>query len=269
MLSKNLALLLPAYKSLAPQTAVSLMRLFNPKTMELFHRQGDAFIVHTRNRLANQFVESGIEWSLWLDDDMIFPFGDAKEFKRLAGFEHGRVNLIERLMSHQKEIIGGLYFGRNEKRDPMYNEGIIDPQERMLAHGAPLDIIRPTAWVATGALLVHRQVYLDIQARFPMLAPQDEADGWHYFSRSETELVRACELVLQVVSNENNPLQGRVAKTKELLEGVMERLLSQRSLTEGEDITFCKRAMKAGHQPYVDLGAVCGHIGQCVYGPSP
>lgn len=35
----------------------------------------------------------------------------------------------------------------------------------------------------------------------------------------------------------------------------------------GEDILFCKHATEAGHPPFVDLGVVCGHVGDKIYGP--
>ena len=33
----------------------------------------------------------------------------------------------------------------------------------------------------------------------------------------------------------------------------------------GEDASFCLRAKQIGHQPYVDLGCVCGHVGEIIY----
>lgn len=270
---KKLALLLPFYKSTTPQTAFSIMHLIDRQKMAIMQKWGDAFIVHTRNALANAFVKSGIEMCLWLDDDMIVPFGNAEWFNRETGFnlppQFAGCHLANRLMSHGKSLIGGLYFGRNAKRDPMYNEGIVDPAEKLFAHSAPKDLIKPTAWVATGAMLVHRQVFLDIQKKFPTLAPQSEKDGWHYFSRSETELTRASAMALQFIDDENVPAEARLAKVKELLETSRDRSAKQRSLSEGEDVTFCKRAAQAGHQPYVDFGAVCGHVGTYVYGPQP
>jgi hypothetical protein len=38
-------------------------------------------------------------------------------------------------------------------------------------------------------------------------------------------------------------------------------------LMQGEDQTFGIRAGKVGHQSYVDMGLICGHLGTCVYGP--
>jgi hypothetical protein len=35
----------------------------------------------------------------------------------------------------------------------------------------------------------------------------------------------------------------------------------------GEDVLFCQRAAAAGHTPHVDLGLVCGHAGQKIFGP--
>ena len=33
----------------------------------------------------------------------------------------------------------------------------------------------------------------------------------------------------------------------------------------GEDVSFCLRAEKAGHQPFVDLAIMPSHIGQMAY----
>jgi hypothetical protein len=270
---KKLALLLPFYKSTTPQTAFSIMHMMDRQKMAVMSKWGDAFIVHTRNALANAFVASGLEWSLWIDDDMIVPCGNAAWFNKATGFnlppEFAGLNLADRLMSHGKTLVGGLYFGRNERGDPMYNEGIKDPEERAFAHSAPQDVVKPTAWVATGAMLVHRKVYLDIQARFPQLAPQFEKDGWHYFSRSETNLTSAYTRALSILNDTDAPESARLAKVKEILESANSMGVKQKSLTEGEDVTFCKRATAAGHQPHVDFGAVCGHVGSFVYGPAP
>jgi hypothetical protein len=34
---------------------------------------------------------------------------------------------------------------------------------------------------------------------------------------------------------------------------------------EGEDVSFCKRATAAGHQPHIDLGLPVFHVGYKVY----
>jgi hypothetical protein len=42
---------------------------------------------------------------------------------------------------------------------------------------------------------------------------------------------------------------------------------SENPLGSGEDVSFCLRAAAAGHQPHVDMGLVCGHIGYQCFGP--
>lgn len=268
---KQVALLLPFYKTTTPLTHFSILGLYDRAKMVIMQKHGDAFIVHTRNSLANRFVQSGIPWSFWADDDMVFPFGDPEWFLRETGFkmpvEFAKIHILNRLLSHGKTLVGGLYFGRNRDMKPMYSEGITDPIERAIAHSAPRNAVKPVTWVATGGLLVHRSVYLDIQAKFPTLAPQTADAGWAYFSNSETSLVGATEEAIRVLKDVRISESARIAEADKILTKTKELLRRQRSNDQGEDVTFCRRALAAGHQPYVDLGAVCGHIGPYVYGP--
>jgi hypothetical protein len=203
--------------------------------MRFYMESGDAVISNTRNKLADHFLKSNAEWSLWIDDDIIPPIGRAAWWKnicrtnadypeRVAG-QH----VAHRLMEHGKsgkKVVGGLYFGRNSQGSPMFYEGLIDREAHMAARNME-DSVRKCGWVATGCLLVHRQVFLDIQAKFPELAPvlnpepmQPKREFWDFF-----------------------------------------RL----GVTDGEDVAFCKRAREAGHDVYVDTGLVCGHVGYQVY----
>lgn len=42
---------------------------------------------------------------------------------------------------------------------------------------------------------------------------------------------------------------------------------TEQVLDIGEDLLFCRRARQAGHIPHVDMGVVCGHVGDKIFGP--
>jgi len=266
---KRVALLLPQYKQTNPRTLFCVMGLLDRTKMEVMMHFGDAFIVHTRNKLADRFLETGIPTSVWIDDDMIVPFGNAEYFNQSTGFNfparYAGMHLINRLLETNKTLIGALYFGRNEKRRPMF--GGADAAEAAFAHTSPHDAVRPVPWVATGALLVRRQVYLDMRGKFPQLAPQMRGEPWNFFSNSETDLTTAADEAMKILNDAASTEAARIAKALELLEKGKKAAFWNSHLSQGEDVTFCKRAAVSGHQPYVDFSLVCGHLGDYCYGP--
>jgi hypothetical protein len=228
---------------------------------------GDAFVIHTRNNIATKFLESDCDWMFTVDDDMVIPFGNGKWFNSVLGTElpepFASFSAVDRLLSHKKTLVGGLYFGRHPKGSPMYGEGI-NQTEAVFARKAPHDVVKPTRWVATGCLLVHRSVFLAIEKRFPRLARKAGKPG-HWFTPSEHSAMDALERIQAAL---DGPMSGETAyAAKRIVEESIAQAKNQSSLGVGEDVQFCHRAHLAGHQPYVDMGLVCGHIGHAVYGP--
>jgi hypothetical protein len=271
---QKVAVLLPFYKNTNPRTAVCLFSLIDRAKVAVMTGFGDAFIVHTRNTLGNRFVQSGLEWSVWFDDDMVIPYGNAGWFNKATGFnfpdKFAGIHAINQLMSRGKTLIGGLYFGRHEMSGrPMYSGGN-DPIEAAQAHNAPNDIVKPVNWVATGCLLAHRSVYLDIQKTFPTLAPQckDDDGKWHFFSNSETDLTKAAVNAMAILSDEKASESARISSAMQILGHGHRAALANGRLKQGEDVTFCKRALESGHQPFVDFSVVCGHLGEFCFGPT-
>jgi hypothetical protein len=244
---QKIAILFPCYKTTNPVTAAVLagVALDIGKHKARFHYEmGDAMVCNTRNKLAAQFLdETECEWSLWLDDDIIPPFGRSKFVREKASLgtdfseEALRRHFVDRLLSHNRKIVGGCYWSRQYQGVPMFGEGT--REDGYTAAKEIHNSVRPTQWVATGCLLVHRSVYEDIKEKFPDLAPgvrsvkttnergeiqeiQYNRENWAFFSQEE----------------------GR-----------------------GEDVTFCIRARAAGHQPYVDTGLPCLHVGNNAWGP--
>lgn len=261
---KKLQICIPWYKSASPFTAFSLLAMFEKGKMGIIMNCGDAFVAHTRNKIARTFIDSGSEWSLWVDDDMILPMGNAAWYNAITGFnfadEFAGLHTVNRLLSHDKPIVGGLYFGRASNGRPMYAEGANSPQEAEQARQGPVDRCKPTKWIATGCLLIHRDVFLGIEKKFPHLKG-------NYFSPSEHDLIDSVENIQKLLSDQTVDPKTRIVRASTMLESG--RLLSNTNsrMGVGEDVIFCTRAAAAGFQPHVDLGLVIGHVGAQVYGP--
>ena len=260
---------LPWYKSVTPQTAFSTMGLIDRSRTSVMLNYGDAFVPHTRNVCADIFLKSDLDWMLTIDDDMIVPFGNAPWFNAYTGFNlpepFASFNAIDRLMSHGKTLIGGLYFGRNAHGKCMYAEGCNTEAEAAITRrSVPQNVIKPTRWVATGCMLVHRSVFLDIEKKFPLLARRN-GKGGQWFTSTEHDLTKAVDEARKLLANPNDAQAAYRALSA--LESGAAAARSNSSQGMGEDVAFCVRAKQAGHQPFVDFGLLCGHVGDCVYGP--
>lgn len=261
---KKLQLCIPWYKSTSPLTAFSLMALYEKGKMGIIMNCGDAFISHARNKTARTFLKSGSEWSLWVDDDMVLPMGNGKWYNAVTGFNlpepFASYHTINRLLSHGKTLVGGLYFGRQSSGRPMYAEGVSSMQEASTVRRGPQNLCKPTKWVATGCMLIHRTVFEDIDKKFPHL-------NQAYFSPSEHDLINHVETLQTLLANQALPPEQRITRATAILHNG--RLLSNTNsrVGVGEDVIFCTRAAAAGHQPHIDLGLVVGHLGTECFGP--
>lgn len=266
---RKVVLLMPQYKSTCPMTLYSVAAVWDRATTGLAINYGDAFIIHSRNRLADRFVEENrFEWALFVDDDMVLPCGNAPWFRQITGWDGcpdsiAGANTIPRLLSAGKTVVGGLYFGRNHlgKGKPMYAEGFHNPAEAKEARNLKANrTVRPTAWVGTGCLLVHRSVFTDIRNRFSHLRPSDPKEPFRYFSPAPDGALSRIHAASKALE------EGDVEKAKELLH----QATGPESMVNawaGEDVVFSSRCRAVGHQPHVDFGLVCGHVGASVWGP--
>lgn len=240
--------------------------------MSCLMNYGDAFVSHSRNGCADVFLKSDIDWLLSIDDDLIVPIGSGKEnadwFNAHTGLnlpeKFAGQNAVDRLVSHGKTLIGGLYWGRSLKGKAMYAEGMNVPSEAEFARRGPHDLIRETRWVATGFQLTHRSVFEAIEKKFPRLARGPNGKGGQWYSSSEHTAMETIDSVRELLSR--GPLSGETAhKALSMLEVGASEARRKSSLGAGEDVTFCVRAKEAGHPAFVDHGLWCGHVGQLVY----
>jgi hypothetical protein len=268
-LQKKVMLVLPWQKHTSPMAAFSVFQLADRRRVSTMLNFGDAFIAHARNHCADVFLQSKLDWMLTVDDDMIVPCGDARWFNAHTGFnfpeKFAGLNAIDRLMSHGKTLVGAAYWGRHVHGNGTWNEST-HPKEAEFARSGPHDIIKPTKWVGTGCMLIHRSVFLDIEKKFPRLGRGPDGKGGNWFSSSEHTAMDWIARTQEMLSN--GPMDGiKAARAHEMLGQAAAEAKSNSCLGMGEDVQFCVRAREAGHQPYVDLGLCCGHIGHRVYGP--
>jgi hypothetical protein len=196
-----------------------------------WNTQADTMITRSRNVLAKRFLESGCLWSLWLDADIAAPIKDPDWLRKMGATtipnESCDFDVWERISSHRKAVVGGVYAGRW-----FHGQLIIQPEVKPRSHEDKLlaNQIRngharglaEVEWIGFGCALVHRDVFLEVQRRFPQLAPKSEFSPWGYF---DTE--------------------GDI----------------------GEDEAFCQRVRACGIPIYLDTQLICGHVGRMSYFP--
>lgn len=270
LFDKKVMVALPWYKQAHPVTAFCVAQLLDKRRTASVLNFGDAFIAHSRNSIADAFLKSDLDYLLSIDDDMVLPIGNSGWFKAYSGWnwmpeQFAGLNTLDRLMSHKKSVVGALYFGRYQHGPPVFSEGG-NSEMAKVARQAPTDKILKTNWVGTGAILIHRQVFLDIEKRFPRLARDSEGNKGQWFTSSEHGLLESVDLCRQMLSK--GPMDGTKAlRAYEILEGAAAKARQSSGLGVGEDVIFCRRAREAGHDVFVDFGLVAGHVGYQCYGP--
>jgi len=262
---------LPWLKQTNPITSFCVAQLMDKRRTAAAINFGDAFVAHSRNALADAFLASNLDWQFNIDDDMVLPFGNSTWYRAHTGWSEfpepfASFHAIDRLLSHGKSLIGGLYFGRTKGSKPVFNEGAANKIAETDARNTPRNEIKPTKWVGTGGMLIHRSVYEDIEKRFPLLARGPGRVGGQWFTSSEHTAMDWINRTSKMLSE--GPMTGeKAAKAHEMLVHATAHAQGKSSLGMGEDVIFCLRAAEAGHQPFVDFGLCLGHIGHYVFGP--
>lgn len=259
-------------KQTHPATAFAFAQLLDKRRTSSTLCFGDSFVAHSRNSIADAFLKTDCEYLFTLDDDMIVPFGagGGDWFRAYTTWDwypdpFAGLNTLDRLVSHRKSVVGALYFGRYRYGPPVFSEGA-SADIAKLARKAPEDRIIKTNWVGTGALLIHRQVFIDIEKKYPRLARGLDGKGGQWFTSSEHSVMEDIDKMRAMLGN--GPLDGAKAmKAYEMAEGIALKARQSTGLGVGEDVIFCRRAREAGHDVFVDFGLVAGHVGYCCYGP--
>lgn len=235
--SRRVVMLMPTYDDINPNIMFAFMAQIRKQPWLGFELEHGTVLQRSRNVLADRFLKSEAEWSLWADSDMALPFRDPGYFYDRLGANPKQippqfldVNAAERLGSSGKTLIGAVYHQRKDNGEArMVIQPHLHPASdgdkelvRSLMVEGPRNQIVPVGYVATGCAMIHRSVYLDIMAAHPERMGKD---GIYDFFGHDVG-------------------------------------------SGGEDIAFCGLAREAGHQAYLDLGLWCGHIGnKCFFPP--
>ncbi len=162
-----------------------------------------------RSQIATDALAAGFDELVWIDSDIWFNPED-----------------VERLQSHQKPIIGGIYPVKGHRRVACrLLEG--DNQIVFGAEGG----LKEVRFLATGFLYTHRSVYEKI---------------------SENLGLKRCQ---------SPSPNGLIPYFRQL--GVKQT--GQDELYLGEDYSFCERARQCGYQIYADTTIRLHHIGKYHY----
>jgi GT2 family glycosyltransferase len=191
-------------------------------------------VSQNRNQLVRAFLESGIEWLWFVDDDMTFE-----------------PDIVDRLMEvadpTERPIVGALCFAFLLNHDQqvvptIYGLGEKDGETKLVRHtGYPRDELVQVAATGSGCVLIHRRVFVELAKRWQTPWPWFDYSEWgHAFSS-----------------------WGQIPGTDVAYAGPGDHI--------GEDITFCLRAGSQGGNRedydgsgevfpvFVDTRIKCGH----------
>jgi hypothetical protein len=143
-----------------------------------------------RNELLTHFMSlpGKPDWMLMIDDDMVIPFGNPQVWQSWGGpKELGMTDLVSRLVSQGKPLVGAMYVGRGAANHCQFSTAYENPSINRKYHSGVKNELVPCDWVATGALLINRSVLLAIAAKFPDLCPRFDGDTYRFFSMEHDE----------------------------------------------------------------------------------
>jgi hypothetical protein len=231
---RKLILAMPVHRTIeagCAHTIIANFGMFGATKCGFITTRGITLLEDARNTLVENFLSTGAERILFVDDDMILPCGSAPIFNGFYGIDvpekfASRV-LISELWNADKDIVGALYFGRNKGGVAQYSEAFQSKEEDKRAHNLDFDGLQETKWVGTGAMMVKREVFLKMKEMAPALWP------------------------------------NIIPRQPGLPHGFFNRL----NADAGEDVSFCYRARECGFQVYVHKGVIAGHEGHMIFGP--
>ena len=175
----------PCYKTTNPVTAFSMIAMaldFGRDKIRFDMSIGDSMVYHSRNRLAEKFLQTDAKYLLMMDDDIIPCIGRPAWMRSTVQSAQNvpdlplQRHIIHRLLNSGKTLVGGAYFGRQEGADLMCSD-----QSLAVSAKRYDDIVAPVNWIGTGCLLIHRSVFDDIKKKYPELATANPDAPFDYF----------------------------------------------------------------------------------------
>jgi transcriptional regulator with XRE-family HTH domain len=235
---RKLHILLPVYRSFDPDTHFTLFAnyaKYGPDKIAISMKKRT--VIHeARNFLVDKARKTpGTEWVLFIDDDMILPFGSQGVNGLTSGASipepAASMNAISRIMSHPKEclIVGGLYFGRHSYGKAQCELGFSSELENANLRRHKYNHLIPMGWIGTGFLKIHVSV----------------------FDRMDEEIKK-----------------GRWPDIKAANETRWNGYFTPLKVSVGEDVSFGRRAEEIGIKSYLDPVLECLHKGENAFGSS-
>jgi hypothetical protein len=171
---------------------------------------GDSLIPRGRNKIAKMFLETDCKYLMFIDSDI--------RFQRW---------MINRLRSHDKGIVGGVYLKKTLPYQPVMNA--------MLGQEGELAIMRE---IGTGFMMIRRDVFGAFRSMWPEYdyVNDDDEQAGVYHDWFKTGVFRK---------------QGDDLRKPG-------RYLS-------EDYYFCQEAALLGYKTYLDRSILTQHIGRMAY----
>lgn len=211
--SKKLFIGVPIYHNVDPHyhACMGELRQCNQANgITIYEHVGDSLVSRARNHITRKFLESDCTDLLFIDSDLVFD-----------------LRQIQRIMSHDEDMVAGIYFKKSEGSPQMVNN--LFPQVQFQENG-----LMEGKYAGTGFLRIKRRVFELMIQEFGkdiwyMLDPdhkQKEYDFWH------------C---------------GRYIYPDGLV-----RYLS-------EDWWFCQRWLDIGGKLWIDRNIVLKHSGNAIY----
>jgi hypothetical protein len=145
----------PWYKTTNPVTAavnVAMALDFGRDKIRFDMVIGDAMVYHSRNRIADAFLQTDAKWLLMMDDDIIPSIGRPSWMKhwveaaRKLNDKALSKHVLQRLLGSGKTLVGCAYFGRQEGGKLMCSDQSLERAAREYA-----EQVVPVDWVGTCA----------------------------------------------------------------------------------------------------------------------
>lgn len=233
-LGEKLIILMPCNGNPEPECMDTLMKLYDRKEMD-YKRVGFNNLSVARNALAAHFLRGPWQWAYWSDADTVHPCGDATAYRAAASLTaqqisdtFASVNAIYRLMVHKRSFVSGVYIARKKGGTGQFG-GSDKPEIQAIVRRGPQDRVLDVPWTGFGGVLTHRKVFEDI------IAQQGDE-----------------------IRHKSPYLKQRFGYDYSLFDPTTKE-------TPGDDIPLAARAIRAGHQPAIDLAVQFGHVGKHTY----
>lgn len=233
---RKVMVLLPVYRSVSIETHFSLFAnyaQYGPTKVGILLEK-KTLIHESRNALVDKFLKTDADWCIFVDDDMILPFGNealfAARYQANIPSKFTKQSAFNRIMSHDEDkgVVGALYYGRHSRGRAQCADGFSSEAANADLHDFnQIGGLREQRWTGTGMMRIHRSVFDKMKAaaevEWPHIIPITEGKPIGYFTPD--------------------------------------------IVGQGEDVAFCLRAGKLGISVYVDTGLICLHTGETNFGP--